>query len=461
LLRGGLFLSRDKNIVIIGCGAGGGTAAQFSRKTDRSADITIFEKGLYPQYSKCGLPYAISKEIPKIKDLIEFSEDWFKKAKINLHLNTYVEKIDVTKKIVIAKKENETIEKKFNSIIICTGAKPVYPPIKNLDVKGVFTLRTIDDAKKIQAHAKEDMKVAIVGAGLIGLEMADNFYKMGLKVTIIEALPSILANNIDLDMAKLVSDKIPEEIRVFTNHLATKIDDEAGVIKKTIIKNRETGEEKTIDTDLLLITAGTKPDISLAESIGCKIGNTGGIVVNSKSETTVADVYAVGDCTEYRGFLNDKPTLIGLGSIVVRQAISAGINAAGGRYNLPKGVLNTFTSEFFDLEIAGVGLCVRATDTDSAISGKYNGISLPHYFPGGKPVTIKVYADESGKILGAQCVGDKAAQRINTFACAILAGFDIETFRKLETAYAPPIAPTLDAETLVCDIVSMKLKRLK
>ena len=303
------------------------------------------------------------------------------------------------------------------------------------------------------------MKATIVGAGLIGLEMADNLFRMGLKVTIVEELPNILATNLDKDMAKLVSDNIPGEIKVFTNHLATRVLDENNKIKKVAIKNKETDEE--IDADLLIVSTGTKPNVALAQSIGCKIGSTGGIVVNNKSETTVSDVYAVGDCTEYKDFLTGDSVLVGLGSIAVRQAVSAGINAAGGSFSLPKGVLNTFTSDFFGLEIAGVGLCENYLDSNSTVSGKYIGKSLPHYFPGGKQVTLKVYADKSGKILCAQCVGDKAAQRINTFACAILSGLDIETFRKLETAYAPPISPTLDAETLVCDIISMKLKRLR
>ena len=155
--------------------------------------------------------------------------------------------------------------------------------------------------------------------------------------------------------------------------------------------------------------------------------------------------------------INNKPVLVGLGSITVRQAIAAGINAAGGFYKLPKGILLTFTSNIFDLEISGVGLISNLLQKDTYFYGKYNGNSLPKYYPGGKPITIKVLADKNGRILGAQAVGDKAAQRINTYACAILAGFNVETVKKLETAYAPPVAPTLDAETLACDIASLKL----
>jgi NADH oxidase (H2O2-forming) len=456
-------LNQGKNIVIIGCGAGGGTAAQFARKTDRKANITVFEKGRYPQYSRCGLPYVISGEIPNIMNLVEFSEDWFKKANIDLYLNTIVEKIDVKKKIVYAKKEDKIIEKPFSSLIICTGAKPFIPPIKNVDADSVFVVRTIDDAKNILLNAKSGKNATIVGAGLIGLEMADNLRKKGIKITIVEALPRILANNLDEDMAEIVAKQIPDDIKVLTNHLVVKCETENKKIGKVVIKNQESDEQKSIDTDLLILAAGTKPETSLAKSIGCKIGETGGIIVNKKCETSIKDVYAVGDCTEFVDFVTAKPALVGLGSIVVRQAIAAGTNAAGGNYEFLKGVLNTSTSDFFGVEIAAVGPTLNAIEKDfSVVTGRFNGSSLPEYFPGGKSISIKILVDQyTGMIMGAQAVGNNAAQRINTFACAILGELDIETMRRLETAYAPPIAPTLDVVTLVCDIVSMKLTRKK
>ena len=456
-----------KNIVIIGCGAGGATAAQFARKTNRKAEITVFEKGPYPEYSKCGLPYAISGKIPGIMDLIEFDEDFFKKSKIDLFLNTTVKKIDKGKKLVIAENNDGEIKKEYDSLIICTGAKPFIPPIKNITkddnfVSGVHVVRTIDDAKKIKKLVKKNKNATIVGAGFIGLEMADNLYKKDMNVTIVEALPNILANIFDKDVAKMVLKKIPENVDIFTNHLASEIKTKENKIKSVIIKNNENNEEKEIETDLLIIATGTKAKTNLAESIGCKIGKTGGIIVDKKSKTNIENVYAVGDCTEYYDYVTEKPICVGLGSIVVRQAISAGINAAGGEYNLFKGFLQTCTSDFFDMEVAAVGTSSCFLDENKIISSKYNGESLPEYFPGGKKISIKVTADiDTGKILNAQAVGDKAAKRINTFASAILGDLDIDTFRKLETAYAPPLAPTLDAETLVCDIAQMKLSRKK
>ena len=452
-------MNQEKDIVVIGCGAAGGTAAQFARKTDRKSIITVFEKGRYPQYSKCGLPYAISGKIPRIEDLIEFSQDWFKKANINLLLETTVEKIDTNKNIITAKKGNETIEKSYSSLIIASGAKPCVPPIKGVYeneklMKGIHVLRTIDDARNISSSIIKNKTSVVIGAGLIGLELAESLFNKDMKVIVVEALPSILPNTLDEDMSNLVFEKISSNIKIFTNHIATRIESQSDRIKSIFIKNRETNEEFEIKTDLLVIATGLKPDTHLADLAGCKLNEKGYIVVDNKCKTTVKDIYAIGDCTEFKDFVTKKPIPVGLGSIAVRQGIAAGINAAGGNHLLLDGVLQTCTSEFFEIEIASVGICDK-----NLVSGKFNGSTLPNYYPGGKPITIKIYASDKGKILGAQAVGGNAAQRINTIGVAILGGLDVETFKKFETAYAPPIAPTLDAVTLACDIISAKLSR--
>jgi NADH oxidase (H2O2-forming) len=453
-------LENNNKIVIIGCGAGGGTAAQFARKTDRKSQITVIEKDKFPQYSKCGLPYTISNKIPNVLDLIEFDKAWFEKSKIDLLLETEVENIDIKKKEIIAKKEGKKINKLFDKLIICTGSEPFVPPIKNINQKGIFVVRTINDIKKISEFIKQNGSATIIGAGLIGLEIADNLKEKNMKVTIIEALTSILPNVLDQDMAKQVYNELPKDLLILTNHIATEVESRNGKINKLIVKDLDSKKEKKIDTDLLIIAAGTRPNTHIAEKIGCEIGKTGGIIVNNKCETSIKDVYAAGDCTEFLSFVTKKPCLVGLGSVVVRQAIAAGTNAAGKGYELPKGVLNTFTSDFFGLEIAGVGANSSLLEDQNIVTAKFNGFSLPPYFPGGKPISIKILVDEkTKKIVGAQAFGKNVALRINTFACAILGGMDVETFRKLETAYAPPIAPTLDVVTLVCDIVSKKLKR--
>lgn len=463
--------SQENDIVIIGCGAGGATAAQFAKKTDRKAQVTIFESSAFPQYSKCGIPYAISGEIPKIMDLIEFSEDWFQKARIDLHLNTTVTDIDAEKKIITAEQKNGSILKKqYTSLIIATGANPALPPIEGICEQdsqtlknNIFTVRTIPDAKKISNAISTAKNAVVVGAGLIGLEMADNLHKKGLNVTIVEALPSILTNILDEDMSKLVLEKIQEKVTIHLNTFATEVNsNENGDVVSVVIKDKKQDEQKEIPTDLLIIAAGIKAETILAKQVGCTIGDTGAIKVDERSKTSKEEVYAVGDCTEFIDFVTQKPVPIGLGSIAVRQGIAAGINAAGGEYRLPKGVLQTATSEFFDIEIGTVGPSKQTRSEVDAISGKYSGLSKPEYFPGGKPITMKATVEtDSGKIIGAQAVGENAAQRVNTYAAAILSETRIDMFKKMETAYAPPIAPTLDVVTLVADVTSMKWHRKK
>jgi len=464
-MGGGFLVTNTRRIIIIGCGAGGGTSAQFARKTDRTASITIFEKGRYPQYSKCGLPYAISGSVPSFPDLIEFSEEWFNKEHIDISLNTIVETIDLQQRRVIAKKGSERIEKEFDSLILATGAIPGIPPIQQIQkdghlLHGIFVLRTIDDGEHILSEIKKGRNATIIGAGLIGLEMADSLHKKRMTVTVVEALPTILANTLDDDMTEPVLQVLQEKISVLTNHLAIRVEEDHGSISALIVKNNSTGVEKRIKTDLLIIATGTKPETTLAKTLGCTIGKTGGILVNEKAETCLKNVYAVGDCTEYKDFVTNEPLCIGLGSIVVRQGIAAGVNAAGGTYSLPPGVLLTRTSEFFGMEIAAVGPIKQGIKNLPLITGKYKGFSKPEYFPGKESITVKVGVDEqTNRIISAQAIGSNAAQRINTLACAVLGKMTLEAFRKLETAYAPPIAPTLDAVILACDVVALKLTR--
>jgi NADH oxidase (H2O2-forming) len=461
----------ENDIVVIGCGAGGATAAQFAKKTNRKAQVSIFESSSFPQYSKCGIPYAISGEIPKIMDLIEFSEEWFQKARIDLHLNTTVTQIDSSKKIITAKQKDENIIKKqYSSLILATGAKPSIPPIKNIYndetkklKKNIFTVRTIHDAKAISAAVDSSKKAIVVGAGLIGLEMADTLHKKGLEVTIVEALPAILNNILDEDISKEILKKIEEFITVHLDTYATEIKtDQHDKVSSIIINEKDKDEQKEIATDLLIIAAGIKPETSLAEQAGCKIGSTGAIMVDERSQTSMDHVYAVGDCTEYVEFVTGKPIPIGLGSIAVRQGIAAGTNAAGVNYQLPKGVLQTATSEFFNIEIGSVGPALCFRNNLETITAKHTGLSKPEYFPGGKLITMKIIVDtKNGRILGAQAIGENAAQRVNTYATAILSELSVDVFKKLETAYAPPIAPTLDVVTLVADVASLKWHRKK
>lgn len=458
-------MSSIKKIAIIGCGAGGGTAAQFARKTDRSAMIAVFEKGKYPQYSKCGLPYVISGDIPSFDNLIEFSEEWFQKERINLFLNSTVQNIDIHKKILVAKQQNDIIEERFDKLIIASGAQPSIPPIQHIRIngklgRGIHILRTIDDGKNILRDIEKGKKVIIIGAGLVGLELAEALYHKGMQVTVVESLPIILGTCFDEDISNILLLEIKKRITLLTQSIATSVKYLDDKVSSVLCKNTQTNQEKSLDCDLVIITTGIKQETTLAMNIGCKLGKAGGIIVNEKSETSISDVYAVGDCTEYRDFITQLPVNIGLGSIVVRQGIAAGINAAGGNYTLPSGVLLSRTSTIFGQEIAGTGPIMNAINHLPIVYGKVRGLSRPDYFPGAIPITMKITAhEETGQILSAQAIGSNASQRINVFAHAILTQTTVETLSKLETTYAPPIAPTLDVITIVCDVVSLKRSR--
>ncbi|KAA0007030.1 MAG: NAD(FAD)-dependent dehydrogenase [Thermoplasmata archaeon] len=451
-----------RRIVVVGGGAAGGTAAQFARKTDRNAEITVFEAGKYPQYSKCALPYLISK---KVKNVVEFSEEWFKHANINLLLGTMVKEVDVKSRRVLAEHDGETIETGYDSLILATGANSAIPPIPGVVnesgglTKGVFLLRTLDDAYAISSFIPRVQHAVIVGAGAIGLEMAEALYSHGVKVTVVEMLPSILPGMLDSDTAGVLQKAIPEDILILTGHRVLGVEKEGDVVKKVSVENEE-GEQKTLEADMVLIATGIKANSEVAKKIGCKIGEYGGVSIDGRCRTSLEGVYAVGDCTEYLDFVTQKPFLVGLGSIAVRQGIVAGVNAAGGRMFLPEGFVQTRTTKLFGVEVAAVGPTLKQIQNINPVTGRFTGGTLPDYFPGGEEVTVKVAVNPAdGVVVAAQAVGVDAAQRINVFACAIMNKMSVEALSQMETAYAPPVAPTLDPLTIACDVARMRYVR--
>lgn len=340
------------------------------------------------------------------------------------------------------------------------------PPIQGIPKEGplpahVFNLRSIDDAVKIQQAVTTAQHACIVGAGFIGLELAESLVEKGLSVTVVEALPHILASSLDSDLCEQVAAGFPDTVKILPNHFVTKVFSTNTNISVTT-KNRATNEEASFDADFVVLATGNKPEVHLAQSIGCSLGPTGGIAVDNHAQTSLPDVYAVGDCTEYKDLVTRQPVCVGLGTIAVRQGITAGTNAAGGCYEMPPGILLSRTSTFFGTQIAAVGPLLTHEYPKPLVTGKVNGSSLPTYFPGGMPISMKIAVEEeSGRIVSAQAVGSNASQRVNVYACAMLEGATVDSMQKLETTYAPPIAPTLDVLTLVCDVVQLKRLRKK
>lgn len=457
-------------LLIIGSGAAGSTAAQFARKTNRQAEITVLGNESYSEYSKCGLPYVISGVIPSFDDLIEFPRSWFQHFKINLELETDVYDIDPEGKTVksISLPDGRKEDHHYDVLVIATGASSWVPEIEGafLDGRrlkeGVFTLRTMDDAKQIHGRVDKGKRAMIVGSGLIGMEMAEALSVRGME-TYVRLRTHVLTGMIDEDMAALVQKSAAARgIHFIPRVTASKIGGEERV-EYVVLKDLDTGEKSEYPVELAVISAGSKAHVEIAEKAKCQIGSAGGIVVDKRCETSVKGIYAAGDCTEYPDFITGKPVLIGLGSIGVKQGRVAGVNAVGGKEEMPRGILNNRTSELFGLEISAVGPTVRELKKAGIepIVGKFSGSTLPDYFPGKKAIAVKVMADpQDGRIIAAQIVGEEDVhQRINVFAAAIFEGMTLDEFMKLETCYAPPAAPTLDCMTLAVDAALMRWKR--
>lgn len=462
-----------RRIVIVGGGCGGGTAAQFARKTDRTAEITIIERESYPQYSRCGLPYGISGIIPELTNLIEAPEERLRKNRINLMLGSEVTSADKARKVVhVRTAGNKELELPYDSLILATGARASVPPIKGIfkeggrpgELKaGVFVLRTIDDARGIQALGSKGKRAVVIGAGLVGLEVAEALMIRGCKVTIVEYLSNCILAMVDDDMAQMMADAIARHgVKLFTNFQVTEIlgDEKANGVVGT---HRETKEEREFYADLIVVATGQRGETELAKQLGCELGVTKQIVVNDRCETCVKDVYALGDCTEYPDYVTNKPYVSGLGTIAVKMGMVAGVNAAGGDERLPKGFLITRATEPFGCQVAAVGPTSAQLEAAGIkpVVGKVRAFTLPDYFPGRKEIYVKVLAHPAtGKILGAQIVGeDRVHMRINAFAVAILAGMTVQELAQLETAYCPPAAPTIDPITIACEAAKIKLAR--
>ena len=460
-----------RRIVIVGGGCGGATAAQFARKTDRTAEITIVEREPYPQYSRCGLPYGISGIIPELTNLIEAPEERLKKNRINIMLGANVTSVDNQLRIVHVHSGDKKHELHYDALVLATGAKAVVPPIKGVTKEGtqgalksgVFVLRTIDDARGIQSLASKGKRAVVVGGGLVGLEVAESLMVRGCKVTIIEYLPNCILAMVDDDMAQMMSEAIEKHgVKMFTEHEVTELlgDENANGV---VARNRKTGEEREFYADIIVIATGQRGETELAKQIGCKVGPTKQIVVDDRCMTCEKDVYAVGDCTEYPDLVTGKPTVSGLGTIAVKMAVVAGVNAGGGSDRLPKGFLQTRATEPFGCQVSAVGPTSAQLEAAGIkpLIGKVRSFTLPDYYPGRKEIYIKVLAHpQTGKILGAQIVGeDRVHLRINAFAVAIQAGMNVDDLSKLETAYCPPAAPTVDPITIACEAAKLKLAR--
>jgi NADH oxidase (H2O2-forming) len=451
-----------EHIAIIGCGAAGATAALQARKFNRSVAISVFNSENYSQYSRCGLPYTISGKVKAFNDLVLMPPENWGGLNIDTKLGTSVLDIDHQKRELTYEGTSGKGCLGYDALIFATGARNVDPPIKGLDKKRVYGLRTLDDAKALAKEAKIAKNVVIIGGGLVGMEAAEAFHERGLQVTVVEFLPHILLAMVDSDMAQIIEDHCREHgLKILNNTAAQEI---LGAASPTgvSVKSRETGEVSNIPADFVIVATGVRAATDLAQKIGIEIGSSHGIKTDDRMMTNLKDVYAVGDCAENVEFITRTPMAGGLGTVAVRQARVAGINAAGGDIRFP-GIVGAKVTKLFGLEIASTGLTDEmATRLEVPIvKGSIKGSTKPPYYIGGLDLKLKTFFNkETGKLVGGQLVGlEDAAMRLNVLTLGIQQDIDAGQLFDLENCYAPAVCDTWDPLVQSADVAQKRLKR--
>lgn len=428
-------------IIVIGAVAAGTSAAAKARRNTEDAEIVIYEKDTYISYSGCGMPYFLGGEVKDGEELTPRDPAFFK-SKYNVE-------VKIGHEVLSIDKDNKTIEVRdlstgnlftdsYDKLILATGARAVVPPIKGVQGDHVFSLRNIGDMYKIRKYLEEKFpqKAVIVGTGFIGLELTENFRKIGIEVTLVEMLPQVTPG-LDPDMAIYVEKHLlKNDVKVFTGASATEILSDRVILS----------DGRSIETDIVIISTGVRPNVELARTIGIELGDFGAIKVDTRMETSEKDIYACGDCIEQFHVVTGKPVYRPLGSTANKTGRIAGNNAAGGDLEF-RGILGTGIFRVFKLEVGQTGLTEKeALKEGYDISVSHNiKPNKPEYL-GGREMVIKSIADKKdGRLLGVQIVGEKGVdKRIDVFATLITFGAKVSDLVHLDLAYAPPFSTTKD-----------------
>jgi len=414
-----------------------------------------------PEYSRCGLPYAFSHVVPSLEALIGHDEAFYEQMnRIDLRLGWKATTIKTEKRSVeaIRTKDDSTENIEYDTLILTTGARPSTVPVPGSDLKGVFTVRTMNDIERLTNHLAENKakRVAIVGAGLTGSEMAEALLQQGIAVLEAEIVPEILPVILDPDMASIVRTRAEEHGVEY--HLQSTLEAIIG-LNGRVSGIRISGKEHSIDA--VIVAVRVKPNTELAKQAGIILGESGGIKTDQRMATSAPNIYAAGDCIETYDLITRRHVFFQLSTTAVRQALVAGINAAGGNAKYP-GSTGVTTVKLFGLEVASFGPTTALSEKLGIhpTSVRVTGSTRLTYYPGGKDLTVKLLADpKDGRLLGAQLVGEEGATlRANFASMAGHLGLTVEEFEQVETCYSPPLAPVWDPVTIAAQALLRKLQ---
>lgn len=433
-------------VIIVGGVAGGATAAARIRRLDEQAEIVVFERSGYVSYANCGLPYYIGGVIERREDLtLQTPESFFSRFRVSMKVHHEVTAIHPERRTVSVKnlETGEEFEEKYDKLLLSPGAKPAQPRLPGIGMDKLFTLRTVEDTFRIREYidTKHPKSVVLAGGGFIGLELAENLRELGMEVTIVQQLNHLM-NPFDSDMAAFIHSEMRRHgVKLLLGHTVEGFEEkDEGV--DVLLK-----DEKPIHADMVVMAIGVTPDTQLAKDVGLELGIKGSILVNERMETSVPDIYAVGDAVQVKNYVTGEDALISLAGPANKQGRIAADNICGGdsRYFGSDG---TSVIKVFDMTAATTGISETAAkeagiDADKVI---LSPMSHAGYYPGGKVMTMKVIFDkETCRLLGAQIVGyDGVDKRIDVLAVSIHAGLKATQLKDLDLAYAPPYSSAKD-----------------
>ncbi len=432
--------------LIIGGVAGGATAAARIRRIDEFGEIILFEKGKYISYANCGLPYYIGGTISdRGKLFVQTPSSFGGRFNVDVRIESEVVEIDSEEKRVTVRKIDGTqyIES-YDKLLLSPGASPVKPPLRGIEGSGIFTLRNVDDTDNIKNYMNTHKveRAVVVGAGFIGLEMAENLHNAGAAVSVVEMGNQVMAP-VDYSIASHVHHHLLQKgVSLYLENGVTSFEN----TNRGIIVQLSNGE--SLEADIVILSIGVRPETKLASMAGIKIGEAGGIWVNEWLETSVKDIYAVGDAIEYPHPLTGKPYLNYLANPANRQGRIVADNMVFGNTIKYEGAIATSIAKVFDMTVASTGLAAKRLKQMGIQYRSSTSHSASHagYYPSALQLTIKLtYNPENGKLYGAQCVGYEGVdKRIDQIAVLIKKGGTIYDLMQIEHCYAPPFSSAKD-----------------
>ena len=433
-------------VVIVGGVAGGATAAARLRRLDESAEIVVFERSGYVSYANCGLPYYIGGVITDRAELtLQTPESFWRRFRVDMRVRHEVTAIHPAEKTVEVKNlvTGETFTESYDKLILSPGAKPTQPALPGVGIDRLFTLRTVEDTLMIREFIEQNhpKSAVLAGGGFIGIELVENLRDLGLDVTVVQR-PKQLLNPLDADMAAFLHAQLREKgVKLMLGRTVEGFAADGDRVN-VLIK-----DEAPLTADMVVLAIGVTPDTALAKDAGLELGIKGSIVVNDRMETSVPDIYAVGDAVQVKHSVTGQDTLLSLAGPANKQGRIAADNICGGdsRY---LGSQGSSVIKVFDMTIAATGVNEKTARQAGIDCDKVFLSPMSHagYYPGGKVMTMKVVFEKGTyRLLGAQIVGYEGVdKRIDVLATAIHAGLTGPQLKDLDLAYAPPYSSAKD-----------------